>query len=413
MKIGLLHYSCPPTIGGVEQTLYYHATHLVELGHEVQLIVGEGERFHPRVGVTRIPEIFSRHPQVLTAKAGLDQGILNQSYQDLKVHFREELPIAFQTLEVLIVHNALSLHKNLALTQALWELNGAIPYIGWHHDLAWDRQDYHEELYDRAPWHLLKEPWSGVGNVVVSQAQRKRLALLFGIESAHIHVIPPGFDPSVTARWTHLMARLVERLNLKSAHLVLLLPARVTRRKNIELGIEVLAAMRQRSELDIRLIVTGPPGPHNPQNPAYLDSLLQQTRESHLEGLVHFLYQFGEDGPLEIDDKTMANLYSYADVLIFPSKNEGFGIPLLEAGYLRLPIFCSDLAPFHETGREQIYTFGLEEPAMQIADRILDTMMDDARYLLRRRVRQEYMWEDIVANDLIPLLQEVIGNEEC
>ena len=37
-------------------------------------------------------------------------------------------------------------------------------------------------------------------------------------------------------------------------------------------------------------------------------------------------------------------LYALADVLVLPSANEGFGIPVLEAALHRLPIVCSDLA---------------------------------------------------------------------
>ena len=41
-------------------------------------------------------------------------------------------------------------------------------------------------------------------------------------------------------------------------------------------------------------------------------------------------------------------LISCCDVLLFPSLQEGFGIPLIEAGLLKTPILCSDIGVFHE-----------------------------------------------------------------
>jgi glycosyltransferase involved in cell wall biosynthesis len=68
---------------------------------------------------------------------------------------------------------------------------------------------------------------------------------------------------------------LARRLDLLRADLLLLLPARITRRKNIEFALEVLASLRREGGQDARLLVTGPPGPHNPGNLAYLEQLLQ------------------------------------------------------------------------------------------------------------------------------------------
>jgi len=42
------------------------------------------------------------------------------------------------------------------------------------------------------------------------------------------------------------------------------------------------------------------------------------------------LYQLYQP-PLLLDDATVANLYQIADALFFPSTQEGFGIPIIEA----------------------------------------------------------------------------------
>jgi glycosyltransferase involved in cell wall biosynthesis len=51
-------------------------------------------------------------------------------------------------------------------------------------------------------------------------------------------------------------------------------------------------------------------------------------------------------------DKTLANLYRYAEALVYPSEDEGFGIPLLEAMSLGCPVVCSDIDVFKEVAGE-------------------------------------------------------------
>jgi len=54
--------------------------------------------------------------------------------------------------------------------------------------------------------------------------------------------------------------------------------------------------------------------------------------------------------PLEADDEALANLYSGASALIFPSKFEGFGWPIIEAQACGCPTFTADIAPMNEIG---------------------------------------------------------------
>ena len=90
-----------------------------------------------------------------------------------------------------------------------------------------------------------------------------------GLSADQITVVTPGVNPEVLFKLQPEIAQLVQRFDLLDADPLLLLPARITRRKNIELGILIAGAMRQQGARP-RLIVTGPPGPHNPTNSAYL-----------------------------------------------------------------------------------------------------------------------------------------------
>ncbi|MEW5721333.1 MAG: glycosyltransferase, partial [Chloroflexota bacterium] len=106
----------------------------------------------------------------------------------------------------------------------------------------------------------------------------------------------------------------------------------------------------------------------------------------------------------EVDDATRRDLYLLADALLFTSEREGFGIPILEAGLARLPIFCADIPPFHESAREHAHYFSLDEAPTTIAARIAAELSRDARYRMKQRVLHEYAWEQIFTERIEPLV---------
>jgi len=57
------------------------------------------------------------------------------------------------------------------------------------------------------------------------------------------------------------------------------------------------------------------------------------------------------------DDKTIINLYSFADLFVFPSLFEGFGLPPLEAVSLGCPVILSDIPILRETFGEAGFYF--------------------------------------------------------
>ncbi|MGH2593380.1 MAG: glycosyltransferase, partial [Anaerolineae bacterium] len=285
-------------------------------------------------------------------------------------------------------------------------------FIGWHHDFAWTNPLYRKQLHGGEPWDLLRRPWPNVRHVTVSQARRRELARLYGVDESLITVVPPGIDPAEFFGWQPLTRAIVDRLNLLAADVILLLPARITRRKNIELAVRTLAELRRQTSLDARLIVTGPPGPHNPANDAYLQSLLALRRKHDLDRSAHFLYELDlsdrlEDGDrrLEIPDAIIGDLYTLADALFFPSQQEGFGIPVLEAGLARLSAFCADIPPLRETGDGLARYFDPNAEPTKIAALIAAALEADRPGLLRRRVRGNYTWSRIFRDRIIPLLE--------
>jgi len=409
MKVAILHYAAPPVVGGVEKTIRYQARLLAQAGQQVRVIAGRGEPFHTQVSFRRLPELDSRHRQVLAVGRALAEGKVSAAFSRLRDRLVDQLrPLLVET-EVLIAHNAVTLHKNLPLTAALHELaqEGHTPLIAWCHDMAWCDPLYAAQLHPGYPWDLLRTPWPGVRYVAVSAHRRALLAELLGVSEEAIQVVSPGVDVVTFLKLEPATQHLVQQFDLLSADPLMLLPARITRRKNVEFAMQVMAHLMVRRP-GAALVVTGPPGPHNPANAAYLASLRALREELGLAGRVHLLYEAGEEGePLYVTDAMMADLYHLADLLLFPSHREGFGIPLLEAGLARLPVFAARIPPLQETAAGWAHLFDPQGDPDAVAAEIAAHVSSDNAYQMRRRVLERYTWEAAVQRDLLPLLQEV------
>ena len=405
MRIALLHYSVPPVIGGVESVLAHHARLMANAGHDVQVIAARGEEFAPDITFTWLPLADSRHAEVLSIKAELDAGRVPPAFADLTETLRTELARALAGTDVVIAHNVCSLNKNLALTTALHSLlaSGSSPrMILWHHDLAWTTPRYQSELHDGWPWDLLRKDWPSVTQVVVSTMRQRELAELLRIPLERVRVVPNGLDLVSFFKLEAQTVDLVRRLDLLAAEPLLLLPVRITTRKNIELAVRVVAALRSRFS-NPNLIVTGPPGPHNPANAAYFSRLKDLRAALRLDGSVHFLTELVEG---YLPDAVISDFYRLADALLMPSREEGFGIPILEAGLSRLPIFCSDIPPLRELAGDRATTFSPDATSEQVAAQIAARLAADSCYAMGVHVRSAYSWEGVYAQRIAPLLVE-------
>ncbi len=403
MRIALLHYTAPPVVGGVESVLGHHARLMADDGYEVRILAGRGDQVDPRVAFISIALLDSRHPEVLAVKSELDQGYVPAAFDTLVARLTEDLRQALSDVHILIAHNVCSLHKNLALTAALKRLYDQLPemrFILWHHDLAWIAPRYRSELHPGYPWDLLRMDWPRATQVVVSRLRQHQLAQLLGVPLERIRVIPNGIDLN---RWLKLETRtqtLVRELDLLSAWPILLLPVRITPRKNIELALHTLAALRQRLPQAI-LVVTGPLGAHNPANTRYFERLIALRAQLGLEKAAHFLAEICTE---VLPDEVIGDLYRLADALFLPSQEEGFGIPVLEAGLVGLPVFCADIPSLRELAGTHAAYFSPQAAPESVAALLAERLEAFPSAQLRLRVRQDYTWESVYTRWIAPLL---------
>jgi glycosyltransferase involved in cell wall biosynthesis len=183
------------------------------------------------------------------------------------------------------------------------------------------------------------------------------------------------------------------------------MPVRITQAKNIEFALQILARLKSEG-IQPKLVITGPPDPHDPADMEYYRSLLEVRRQLKVDDEACFVYESGprsEQG-YTIGLSIVRELYRVCDALFIPSHREGFGMPILEAGMIGMPIFSVDIPAAQEIGSGEVMCFSSNDPVEKVARMILAWASSSPTQILRQRVRRNFTWKSIFQHDMLPLL---------
>ncbi len=413
-RIALLHYTAPPVIGGVERVLAAQARLFADHGYKVQVLVGRGRQFDRRVRLVRLPGLDSTYRENLKLNPLVKQGAVPVGYEDYRNRVARALRKVLSRADVVIIHNMLVKALNFACTQALWETISADRkgrrFINWAHDLDACAEDAPRIMRTSRdfPWYLINTPPPNVLNVAVSRARQKQLAGLYRLPTREIRVVPNSIEPAELLGRSPATRRLWEEYRLWDADLVMLMPCRIVPKKNLERALQVVGGLKQLDK-KVKLIVTGPPSRHLAAvGETYFDRVKRVARELSLSHDVLFLYQLGTapgGKRLRVNDATMRDLYLLSDLVFLPSRDEGFGIPLLEAAVAKTPVVCTNLPALRELGGNQVLFLDRELSSMQWAKKIASFANELPTYRFYKRVVRGYTGEVIFEKLIEPLIQ--------
>jgi glycosyltransferase involved in cell wall biosynthesis len=197
-----------------------------------------------------------------------------------------------------------------------------LPLVSTIHDLAILKfpQTAHTKILKlhQQSWKVLKEREAQI--IAVSRATKKDIVELLGIPAARVHVIYEALPTEVAEVSQQLTEgeeeRIKQKFNLNKPYLLFV----GTRepRKNLERLIKAWEPLAK----EVQLIIAGDTG--------WDETSKVKATNSELRFLGR------------VSDKELAVLYSEAEVFVYPSLYEGFGLPILEAFYHGVPVVTSN-----------------------------------------------------------------------
>jgi mannosylglucosylglycerate synthase len=395
MRIAIVHYSSWPVIGGVETVIRQHALLMTRHRHSVTIFCGNGNTFSADIPTRVIPEMDWRNPKVTASQEEVFDGNPDEAYFKLLSALEDSLGKTLQSFDRIIAHNMFTMPFNLAATQALgaWADRG-MKIIAWTHDLAAINPDYH--IPQRRVFSSMRERHEKLKYVTVSENRALEFKSMTGVEVDA--VVPNALD--FTGIWgiSPEVANLVEK-DLPNS-MILFFPTRILQRKNIGFALQIVAALRDLGE-PVRLLISGASNLYSPSATEHLVALKQLAADLQLTELVTWV---NESFP--VDESHLRSLYAVADAVLYPSRQEGFGLPLLEAAAFRLPIFCSNIEPLKSIAHFGTHLFDLSDSPRNIASRIRTVLEQDPGFQGRKQLLRKNSAESVYVEKIEPLLQE-------
>ena len=215
------------------------------------------------------------------------------------------------------------------------------PYVMTVHDVvehfyrSYDRSSLRRSLRFRLTRHVLKH---AARILAVSNYTKSEIEKLFAIPGSHIDVVYNAIDE----RFLRGHASAAERQRLAESYLVnypfLLYAGRISPHKNVVRLIEAFSALKAQLEkddkfTDLKLIIIGDELSKHPD-------LRRTVIRSGVQNDVRFLGFI----PIEM----LRVFYDAAKIFVFPSLNEGFGLPPLEAMAHGTPVVTSNTTSLPE-----------------------------------------------------------------
>ena len=247
-------------------------------------------------------------------------------------------------------------------------LVGRTPAVVTIHDLSWlaDPGLHRRRRVLRARLVLGRLARRAAAVIVPSEATAAAVLTHLGIRRERIHVTP--LAPASAFRPVDVGAARTATARLDVPAGTFLFVGTIEPRKNLAAVLDALAILR-RSERAARLVVVGDPG--------WVVSLPAEVRRRGLGSAVTWLRG--------ISDPDLAAIMSSAAALVAPSLDEGFGLPVVEAMAVGLPVITSEASAQAEIAGDAALTVDPRDPGA-IAS-AMRTLHDDAAMAADLRAR--------------------------
>ena len=240
-------------------------------------------------------------------------------------------------LDLLIVQNALCIPMNIPLGVAITSFiaETGFPTIAHHHDFYWERDRFSVSAVTDLLWMSFPPALPQIQNVTINSFAQEDLAHRRGVSSI---LVPNVLDFETEPDEVDDFARGFRKdIGLEEDDIMFLQPTRVVPRKGIEHAIALVAALKDDR---CKLVISHASGDEGNE---YLLALTELAETSGVD--LRLCDDLVGDKRVEAKDGrkvyTLADAYSQADFITYPSLYEGFGNALLEAFYFRKPVLVN------------------------------------------------------------------------
>lgn len=206
-----------------------------------------------------------------------------------------------------------------------------IPSVVTIHDLIFIRYPQYYSFVDRLIYKFkFRHAASQADKVIAISKQTKQdLIQYFGINEEKIEVIYQDCDPIFHQEVTSLAGDAIKKkYNLPDKYLLNV--GTIEERKNLILVVKALLKID-----DIHLVVVG-------RETKYTQTVKHFIKQNHLTERVHFLQN--------VVYHDLPAIYQQAELFVYPSRFEGFGIPIVEALHSGIPVIAAKGSCLEEAG---------------------------------------------------------------
>ncbi len=263
------------------------------------------------------------------------------------------------------------------------------------HDISQYSQRFSGPRHSRKMIRRYRRSIEGADRIIVtSRFTREEILRFFRIPEEKISVVPLGVDARMRPRSAEEIEPVLRRYGIRAPYLLHV--GRIEARKNVRRTLEAFARVRGRLARPVEVVLAGGRGHGGEEVPQAIERL--GIRESIRP--IGFVSR--EDLPF---------LYAGAELLLFASLYEGFGLPVLEAMACGTPVLTSNVTSLPEVAGDaalQVDPRDVEAIAEGLVRLLEDPLLREG-YVSRGLERAARFGWDRTARETLAVYREVAG----
>lgn len=179
----------------------------------------------------------------------------------------------------------------------------------------------------------------------ISQTTSRDLKSLFGYDS---RVVYPGVSPRTSSIMDEKACDIVKHETKVNLERIIFTPGRTDYiGKGLDTLLQAYAILRKEDGDVPPLVLVGSPGEGH-------ERLIEEIVRLNLQKSVHWLGR--------VSDECVDALYTMSEFVVFASRYEGFGFPVLEAMQRDVPLICTDAGSLAEVAGDSAYIIPPADP---------------------------------------------------